>query len=296
MQKHMRSRSECFSSIQPKRVIKCWPCESSVHFWILASREQRQRAWACAANGRIADMAFVFDETKGFASFAGLSPFPQFENAEAKMEELLAKHLDHLIHGDCHPVNNNTGSFQSSLRWAHQIEPRYSEDFFKNYRPGYIINIEAKPSKLVSGAVKPADWCISWSLESWMCSTLQYSVYPSKFEHPAFRKKISYEELMTDQKYRSVAEKLIFSKRFRKLSRSFKKGSDRWGEYIVIDATKLSFGPCEYTCRCLINFSTEENECVLMSVCLALLFSIVLQSSHLNSSAQFWTSFFSGTM
>jgi hypothetical protein len=110
-----------------------------------------------------------------------------------------------------------------------------------SYEPGFIINIEARWSQLVNGELN-ADWYVSWALESWMCCSLQYSVYPPSFSSPTHGK-IPFVDLMSKQKYRESAEQLIMTEKFPVLRKGSR--SDNWGEYVVLNATKLSIGPSE---------------------------------------------------
>jgi hypothetical protein len=83
-------------------------------------------------------------------------------------------------------------------------------------------------------------------LESWLCSSHQYVVYPAFFKHPDNDDLIPFEDLMTDERHWSIVEAAISGCILPQLRKGGSKGVF-WGEYIVADAKKLSIGPCKYS-------------------------------------------------
>ena len=141
--------------------------------------------------------------------------------------ELIAKVLT--SNQDCHPSNVTLdGWFHSLVRWYHQVRPRYYENVLNYYQPGYYITIEAEPMKLVNGQ-KKASWCVQWCLGTWMCSSLQYAMYPTKVKHPSVRGSIPFTDLMgADKKYCQIAEEVIRDYKFPVARRG--RSTDGWGE------------------------------------------------------------------
>jgi hypothetical protein len=180
----------------------------------------------------------------GLGDFTGLEPFPKYKtHLKGGFAELPAGWVDPKYH----PSTDLGGRYRSSLRWNHSIVKRYPASFLEDYRPGFVINIEAMPSKLVEdGSVSQNKWCITYALSSWMCSTLQYAVFPPKFEHPLLgAKSVRFPDLIQNKKFRKVAEDVLMSDayKFPVLPMANSQSPHAWGEYVVVAARTLSIGP-----------------------------------------------------
>jgi hypothetical protein len=178
----------------------------------------------------------------GLGRFSVLDPFPPYIDCFGEECTLVAKGVPKVYH----PSTNLQGRFMSTLRWMHQVKERYPAKFIEETAPGYILNIEATPSKLVNGQPTHG-WFLSVALQTWMCSSLQYAVFPKEVDHPGVPtgKKIQFTKLMEPQ-YRSVAEQVFQANVFPKLHNKKVINTRGWGEYVVVDCKKLSVGPSEF--------------------------------------------------
>ena len=175
-------------------------------------------------------------------TFVQLPTFPKYKDKDGNELEFSTRRAP----PNCHPSSNLNGSFKSSLRWIHQIEKRYSEEFVDAYRPGFIINIEALPSRSVNEEKRVHGWCVTYALSTWMSTDLQYAVFPPYFRHPLLKgKTVKFPKLMQDLKHRKVAEEVLVSYdyKFPVIPESGGLAADAWGEYVVVEATTLSIGP-----------------------------------------------------